>query len=105
MIFVSTIVGFVPKKGRFEMRGGANYRNSFKTEKGFGFEPCGLPCVLRNKLYISDPNYSNKMLILELRPASTCLFVFYSALLERLNSIIVSGAICLEDDSLPKAGF
>lgn len=34
-----------------------------------------LPCVLRNEFYISYPNYSNKMLILELRPASTHLFL------------------------------
>lgn len=45
-----------------------------------------LPCVLRNKFYISDPNYSNKMLILELRTASTRLFSLSASAEAKLDS-------------------
>lgn len=50
-------------------------KKALRLEKVLGLSLVDyLPCVLRNKFYISDPNYSNKMLILELRTASTCLF-------------------------------
>lgn len=41
-LFVSTIVGFVPKRGGFGDKRRCELANkSFKTGAGFGFEPCG----------------------------------------------------------------
>lgn len=60
------------KKGRL---GAEEALKSFKTGEGFGFEPCGLACVLRKNVIHLWPNDSNKMLILELRTASARLFL------------------------------
>lgn len=56
-LFVSTIVGFVPKRGGFgDERRRELANKSFKTGAGFGFELVDeATCVLRNKLSISDP--------------------------------------------------